>query len=122
LKLELNILSKLVNLVHGNATARSMTLEIIDSNAIPGQVQAEVRRELRGPEPLSRTLESNDKGTIQRNEDGRATPPGFGAPLGERLDDNDGMTRAISHQARYRARTGGRESDVLYADILRDLK
>jgi len=46
LKLELNILSKLVDLVNTPSADKSMNLEIIDSNATPGQAHAEIRHEL----------------------------------------------------------------------------
>lgn len=49
LKLEMNILSKLVDLVHGSSVKnRSMTLEAIDSNAVQGQAQLDVQREMSG--------------------------------------------------------------------------
>ncbi|KIW91459.1 uncharacterized protein Z519_08355 [Cladophialophora bantiana CBS 173.52] len=42
LKLELNILSKLVDLVQRSSIDRSLTLEFIDANSIVGQTQAAV--------------------------------------------------------------------------------
>ena len=119
LKLELNILSKLVDLVHDTSTDRSMTLDIIDSNALPGQAQAEVRQELSRPEYVSSWAGANDKVAVEHMENGYAiTPRHVSGPT----DANDEITRVLSQQSRYTARSTGRESDILYADFMHSLK
>ena len=150
LKLELSILSKLVDLVHGSAQRnRSMTLDEIDATALSGQSQAEVRREMKGSQDFSsRSFASMDKSILQQNGEGNAIKPSLASidkniseqnggtqdtqprldnALDGRLkddDDDDGYRVApvLSHQSRYSARTSGRESDMMYADMLRDLR
>ena len=122
LKLELNVLSKLVDLVHGTSTTRSMTLEIIDSNTIPGQAQADVRREIQTHENLGSWLVSDDKRAIKHIEDSRRTGPGLSSSVSRPPGDNDEITQILSRDSRYTARTSDRQSDILYADVLRSLK
>lgn len=122
LKLELNILSKLVDLVHGTSTSRSMTLDIIDSNAIPGQAQADVRRELSGHENLGGWFVSDDRGAMKHIEDSHGTEPRLSSSVSRPPGDNDEITRILSQRSRHTARTSDRESDILYAEVLRSLK
>ena len=119
MKLELNILSKLVDLVHGSSTNRSMTLEAIDSNALPGQARAEVLREMSSPEHPGGWSGANGKTDVEHIEDGHATKPRY---VSGSTDENDGITRVLSQQSRYTARTTGRESDILYADFLQSMR
>ncbi len=129
LKLELNILSRLVDLVHGNKASTSMTLNTVDSNAIEVQTPAEMRQESKGSEQLSTDyfstkFASTDKGTVQHNEIEYATPSKLEASFGYggRPDHDDALEPVVSSHSRYTSRTSGRESDVLYADFLRDMK
>lgn len=144
LKLELNILSKLVDLVHGNSARRSMTLDVIDSNAIQGQAREDVRREMSLADPggLGNWFGSTDEKhqqidvidhesginsnnsnsssshhhdhAYQRRSSG-VSPNSFG-------DDTDEISQVVSNQSVPTARTKGRESDMLYADMLRSMK
>ena len=122
MKLELNILSKLVDLVHGTSTNRSMTVEAIDANAIPGLAQAEVRRELSRSEHVGDRPGTDDKGAMEHIEDGHATKPRYSSSVSGSPDENHGITRVFSHHPGYTARIASRESDVLYADVVRSLK
>ncbi|OAP64710.1 hypothetical protein AYL99_00682 [Fonsecaea erecta] len=122
LKLELNILSKLVDLVQGSPTERSMTLDIIDASSIAGQTQAAVRRESWGPGQLSAWPSAADKDIEEHIEDVHY-PKTMNASLHSRPpDDVDDITRVLSQHSRYTARTASRESDILYAEALRSLK
>ncbi|EXJ71672.1 uncharacterized protein A1O5_05480 [Cladophialophora psammophila CBS 110553] len=122
LKLELNILSKLVDLVQRSAVDRSMTLEIIDTNSIVGQTQAAVRRESWTPEHVSAWSSAAGKGIEEHIEDVHNTEPGDTALHSRPPDEVDGITRVLSQRSRYTARTASRESDILYAEVLRSLK
>lgn len=105
LKLELNILSKLVDLVHGNDTTRSMTLDVIDSNTIPGQAQVDVERESK----IFSMSSSKDQNVLQYED------------RQPRNVDIERMSPLSSHASMNRQRTSGRESDILYADFLRTM-
>ena len=129
LKLELNILSRLVDLVHGNKASTSMTLNTVDSNAIEGQAPAEMRQESQGSDQLSTEyfstkFASTDKGTVQHNENDHATTskPEASFDHGRRPEHDNVLEPVVSSHSRYTSRTSGRESDVLYADFLRDMK
>jgi len=130
LKLELNILSKLVDLVHGESTiTRSMTLATIDSKTIPGQAQTAVRDEMQvlGQDPMSSWSRKNsdEKGIMTDTESGlndhhndlKRKPSLFRGS-----HEGDEITNVLSHQSNYSARYHGRESDILYADFLRSTK
>ena len=104
-----------------------MTLDAIDSNSFAGQAQSEMRQDMQEPEQLNgRSFASNDKAPFQYSTEAHryAIPPKVDPPSsGSGVDDSDnGVTQVMSHQTRYSARTTGRESDVLYADFLRDMK
>lgn len=118
LKLEIHILSKLVNVVQGNQKSRAMTLEFIDSSAIAGQARAEVRREMREPQYNS----SNEKkASVQkRNEEGNIGPLDS-ASSSQQTDEKDEISRVRSTTSIRTERTKGRESDVLYADFVRSM-
>ena len=121
LKLELNILSKLVDLVQGTSTNRSTTLEIIDASAIPGQAQAEVRREMSISGDVGGESVSDDKGGVKHIENGHASMREHIPSVSGSAGEIDGIARILSHHSSYSARTSGRESDILYADFLRSL-
>ncbi len=114
LKLEWNILSKLVNLVHGDGINRSMTLDIIDPTTLSGQARSEIRAEVVGPERLAGSLASDEKVSGRQLEAGQAT----GIPSG----DNDQICPVLSRESGWTPRTNRRVSDDLYADALRTLK
>lgn len=118
LKLELNILSKLVDLVEGKSTHRSTTLEVIDSTAIPGQAQAEVRQELSLGD-VGAWPKSDEKGFSQHTQNAPSNKVEYSSSLSGLPDE---IVPVLSHQSRYTARTLSRESDIEYADFLRSLK
>ncbi|EXJ62516.1 hypothetical protein A1O7_02954 [Cladophialophora yegresii CBS 114405] len=126
LKLELNILSKLVDLVNGNATHRSNTIEAIDSDATAGQGGSEVQREV---SPMTQHSRRNTtyKGVLEHiNEENqhRTDPSSLEASSSstKALDEEDGITRLMSQQSSRSTRTRVRESDIWYADVLRSMK
>ena len=125
LKLELNILSKLVDLVHGDSANRRMTLEIIDANTLTGQARSNMQKEMSGLDRLN----STDKVPQDLGEHGYTDGPRTRAsvqPVRTSDEDNDmdGIARVVLPQStnRYSARTSGRDSDILYADMLRSMK
>lgn len=121
LKLELNILSKLVDLVHGSSSTRSITLDLIDSNAIPGQARAAVKQELSGQSPPDSWFTSDGKVARKHIEDSHPTKPGPSPSVSGPLDDNDRITRMVSQHSVYTSRTRGRDSDIDYANVVRSL-
>lgn len=138
LKLELNILSKLVDLVNGNASTRSMTLDVIDSNAIQGQARDDVRRELDFADPggLGRWFGSGDGDAGDEKHrpvsyvdygagdggGGRPHRSGSGVSPKSLAGDTDEISQVLSNQSDVTARTKGRESDMMYADMLRSMR
>ncbi|KAJ9650565.1 hypothetical protein H2198_010130 [Neophaeococcomyces mojaviensis] len=120
LKLELNILSKLVDLVNGASTNRTMTLEVIDSTAIPGQAQTEVKRELSRQENLGSFFGNDNKGAMKYTEDSLTVKRRRSSAVSRSPDENDGITQIPSQQFR-RRRTSDQESSALYADMVRSL-
>lgn len=142
LKLELNILSKLVDIVHGDRTSdRSMNLEVIDSNAVQVREREEVRRELADLQNMQQhglgqatgiekaaEVHINEKtgsSSTQRSSASPAPAPPSIAEVKEEEeeeehDDEDELDRVITRQST--ARTRGRESDTLYAEMLRSMK
>jgi hypothetical protein len=134
LKLEIHILSKLVDLVGSKySTQRSMTLDVIDSNAIEGQAREEVRRE------LDQANKQHDLGTwygfsnekamatdqVQEqhhlHDSGPARKRSSTSAGRDSLETDDEITRIVSNQSTSTARLRGRESDFLYADMLRSI-
>ena len=108
LKLELNILSKLVDLVQGSQQSMMNTLDEIDSRALPGQAQKDLYRDFSTP---------SLKGAVDHIEDS-----GTSAPISNTEDKLDTM-RTLSHSpTAYSSRTTGRDSDILYADMLKAIK
>ncbi|KAJ9656289.1 hypothetical protein H2198_005064 [Neophaeococcomyces mojaviensis] len=122
LKLELNILSKLVDLVDSNAASRSMTLDIIDSNALPGQARADVQREMSESGNFGNSFEHDEKIALRKIDEGLEAGTSRSNSSTQPSDDNNGITRVFSNQSRCTARTSGRESDIMYADVLRSMK
>lgn len=124
LKLEVNILSKLVALVASNKTVRSMTLDIIDSSAIAGQAQKDVQRELNKANPFSDPIERNEKNVSEKQniEEGIEPKSRSSGSSTQQRDDGDGITRVFSHNSRMTARTVGRETDMMYADFMQSMK
>lgn len=122
LKLELNILSKLVDLVHGGSANRSMTLDVIDSRALPGQAQKNVQRELSGQEYFGSLFTSDTKDHVQHVENSHVIERRSNSSISpSTTDEYDAVMRIRSQQSRYSARTSDRESDILYADVLRSI-
>lgn len=122
LKLELNILSKLVDLVDGTSGNRSMTLDIIDSNAIAGQARADVQRELSESGHFGKRFGHDDKSTLTKIDEGIEDGPSCSQTSTRPFDDNESIVRVFSNQSRHTTRTSGGESDVMYAEILRSIK
>ncbi|OAG41878.1 hypothetical protein AYO21_03881 [Fonsecaea monophora] len=122
LKLELNILSKLVDLVQRDSMDRSMNLEIIDASSLAGQTQAAVRRESWIPDHLGSWASTTDKGVEKHMEEVYNSKAADTFPGSRPSDEVDGITRVFSQNSRYSARTARRESDILYAEVLRSMK
>lgn len=121
LKLELNILSKLVDLVNAPSADRSMNLEIIDSNAIPGQAQAEIRNELSVLERFHSSV-TTDKIRVSHIEDTGAVKAKDNSSVSGSPDETDEIKHLTSCHSRNRGRIASIESEISYADILRSLK
>lgn len=119
LKLEIHILSKLVNVVQGNQNSRAMTLEFIDSSAIAGQARAEIRREMREPQY---DAEKDNSGSLQKINEDAELGPLDSASSSQQTDEKDEITRVLSNTTMRSARTKGRrESDIMYADFVRSM-
>lgn len=125
LKLEMNILSKLVDLVHGAAKDRGMTLEAIDSNAVQGQVQRDVQRELAGRDDSvvnwfgTDSKMGMDHGSNEIAPDSRF--PSLSRTTSTPQDDDTTILRVLSHPQSINPRIAGRETDSMYADFCRTL-
>ena len=136
LKLELNILSKLVDLVNGDSARRTTSLGVIEDDPIPGRAVSDLEREIspmdhwRKPSYNKGTLEhipSYSKGTLEHiKEDGQIgqmdQPSSESSPSQALDDDDDDIMRITSQQTFSSSRTRGRESDMWYAEMLRDMK
>lgn len=137
LKLELNVLSKLIDLVSGNARTRSMTLDMIDSNTINGQTIGDVPRMMSIAGPFDDWLAADGKLSgkqkdISQAESGVASSssgPSVSKEKGYETDDDndddmDRIRRTISQRSPSMAlaRNSGREADLMYADILSSIK
>jgi hypothetical protein len=156
LKLELNILSKLVDLVHGGRTSnRSMTLDVIDDNAIPGQARHDVRREMSFADPggltrwygsagdagddtkRSSSGSSSNGATMEKLHQVTSIDYGMMRPIGggdaahrkismvsptSVAGETDEISQVLSTQSDLTSRNKGRESDVMYADMLRSMR
>lgn len=119
LKLELNILSKLVDLVNDNNTRRNtMTMDVIDSQSIAGTAQVAVQREL---SDFGGFTKGDAKVELEKVEEGQRSGASCSGSSAQNGDDNEGISRVLSN-SRYSTRTNGRDSDILYADFLRDTK
>jgi hypothetical protein len=124
LKLELNILNRLVDLVHGSAASRqskSMNLATIGAADVTSDKS---HRELSRIQSNSLHLD-NWLGTDEKHDSDKTS--GGEYDLEPKLspiiynNGNDEITH-VTAQSRYSKRTSGRESDVMYADFLRDMK
>jgi hypothetical protein len=115
------ILSKLVGLVQRSSVDRSKTWEIIDATSIAGQAQAAVRRESWTPENIHDWSSTANQGTEKHIENVHTTRTIDSSPHSGSHDEVDGITRVLSQPSRYTARTASRESDILYAEVLRSL-
>ena len=134
LKLELNILSKLVDLVDNNArTNRSKTLEAVDSNAIMSPQDEglnPLQREI-SPPPMAQLSTGWNPGYDSKaileeeiKEDGRTDQPSASSSSSKPFEDEGEFRRVMSQsqQSTMSSRTKGRESDRWYAEMLRDIK
>lgn len=135
LKLELNVLSKLVDLVHGNTRNQSMTLNMFeDNNTIQGQPLSDGTRGMSGPGPLDEWLASDNKGSEKQKQNDYVNDSGIASSSSQPSDENDKdeakddddddidkITRTLSEHSRSRIKESGRDSDVLYADFLRSM-
>lgn len=119
LKLELNILSKLVDLVNDNNTRRNtMTMDVIDSQSIAGNAQIAVQKELSDYGGLTK---SDTRTTVEKIEEGAQSGPSCSGSSAQTGDDHEVISRVLSN-SRYSTRTTGRESDILYAGFLKDMR
>jgi hypothetical protein len=129
LKLELNILSKLVDLVQGSGKQQqSRVLDEIDSNAIPGQAQSDMLSELssrltvpdKNGSPPARHIENGSASKAARQSVVSASsmgPHGIAEPVRAAS-----LTPSARGGGGYSARATGREEDILYADMLKSIK
>lgn len=128
LKLELHILSKLVDLVgNDHSSHRAMALSEIDSNAIEGQAQAEIRREM---SIVDTNSQLNSHGISYGTSDEKALATGSDqkgqnthttiSSLPNGSEAGDHISRVVSSQSQD-GRTQGRESDLMYAEMMRSL-
>lgn len=161
LKLELNILSKLVDLVHGNSNTRSSrTIDIIDSNTIAGQEREMVKREQQSDAssnhrrfsamtwfgslhdsktPMEGIKEESRDGDLKMSPttlsplpsvlngptaiNGRAVSTKRSSSSADEDMDEIAPVLSNSHESYVSARNRGRrESDLMYAEFLRESK
>lgn len=140
LKLELNVLSKLIDLVSGGSERnrnRSMTLEMIDSNVLNGQTVSDVPRNMSVAGPFDEWLASDvkrsekqkDHNQIESGVASSSSGPSVSKEKGNETDDDedddvDKIRRTLSQRSPSlaMARNSGRETDLMYADILNSIK
>lgn len=108
LKLELNILSKLVDLVHMDSSDHAMTVDAISPDNSRGQEQDDLRKEM----DISN---AKSLGNISSN-DTRSQ-----SDAADHATNANGINQVATNQSNLTARTTGRESDMMYADMLRSL-
>lgn len=99
-----------------------MTLDIIDSSAIPGQARAGVQRELSDSGHFGNPFGRDDKVALRKIDESLEIGPSCSNSSTRRSDDNDGITRVFSNRSRCTVRTSGGESNAMYADFLRSIK
>lgn len=121
LKLELNILSKLIDFVDGGSRNQSIALEDVDATILSGTSQADIQREMTGNGQSNTWFGSDAKGPTNQIDDTPATGSTGSSSYSRRNTELDGFKRSISRPSRFASRTHGRDSDIDYADILRDL-
>lgn len=125
LKLELNILNRLVDLVHGTAASRrtrSMSLAAIDAADVTSdRSQPNLSRVQSNPLHLD-----NWPGNDEKHDSDKTSGNGYDLePKLSPMTSNNGgdeITKVTRTQTMMSARTSGRESDIMYADFLRDMK
>lgn len=139
LKLELNVLSKLIDLVHGSSRDRSMTLDMIDSNTINGQTVSDVPRHMSAPGPFDDWLAADVKRSEKQQDMGRhdvqpVTASSSSGPShsndkeddtdDEKDEDIDRIRRTLSQRSPSVAfaRSSGRESDMMYAEMMHSIR
>jgi hypothetical protein len=98
-----------------------MTLDIIDSNVMPGQSLVEVQGERSQQEYLGSWLASDDKSAMKRLEQSHTTQKKLSTSPSQPADAGDSILPTLSQPARRRA-SSTRESDFLYAEALHSLK
>ena len=121
LKLELNILSKLVALVDGPSADRSTTLEAIDGATVSGRRQTDVRSESSRPDMLSGWATIDEKGPSGKIEEGFTIEPISSSSLSGSPVEKDEISRVVTHPAESMPEKKRRNSDDLYADFLRSM-
>lgn len=155
LKLELNILSKLVDLVHGDTSKRSMTLEVIDSDTIAGQERASIQQEQQDEKARMRSASTmswygGEKGSltaiqekdyaadlggklrplpavISREVNGSTSGSGSGGGRSstddiESMDEISPVWSNSGHSYASARTRNRRESDIMYAEMMRGMK
>ena len=95
-----------------NNSRRSVTFDAIDSYAIQGQARTEMHREMAGIPIIEGQVAPRDTVSSVRTHD-------FDGSACSSSQPDDGLARIITYQS---TRTTGRESDILYADMLRSMK
>ncbi|KAJ9603431.1 hypothetical protein H2200_012209 [Cladophialophora chaetospira] len=131
LKLELNILSKLVDLVGGagGAQRRTTSLGVIDVDTLPGVTANDLQREVSPMEQPNGWHPSFSKGIMEHiTEDRLDQTKAEESPsnASNARDDSDEISaeimRMATQQTSHSSRMRGRESDMWYAEMLRDMK
>jgi hypothetical protein len=121
LKLELNILSKLVDLVNGDSLSRSMTLDMIDPTTLSGQAQSEIRGEMADSRNFIRSTSIDEKGRPNNRHGSYANGRDFGDPIAQKPADGEQIMTVSSHDSTLTQPTYRRRPDDLYAEALRSL-
>ncbi|KAK5096325.1 hypothetical protein LTS08_007581 [Lithohypha guttulata] len=119
LKLELNILSKLVDLVHGNSAQKSMSIGVIDATSIPGTVQSDVHQEMSQGGVFG---SADSRMALEKKEEIHRHGSRYSDASAQQISATSNDMYPVLSNSRYSSRTSGRETDIIYADILRDIK
>ncbi|KAJ9634425.1 hypothetical protein H2204_006250 [Knufia peltigerae] len=121
LKLELNILSKLVDLVNRDSISRSMTLDVINPTTLSGQAQSEIRGEMAELGHFMSSTSTDEKGRPTHRLSSCTNGRDFGDPFTQKPTDGEQITTGSSHDSNSTQPTNRKRSDDLYAEALRTL-
>ena len=118
LKLELNILSKLVDLVHTDSSHRSVALQSTSANDSRGNEQDASSN----PSSTEKRSSNNDNvGCEATDREPSRLHDTTALPSGVTSRDMDQVHLVPTQQSIAAARTQGRDFDLMYAEMLRSL-